>query len=126
MNELMQEWLCNNDVLLYATHNEGKSVIAERFIKTLKVKIFKKMNDSKSYLNYVNKLGDEYNNTYHNSVDKKSMNADYFALTEKIETNSKAPKFKVNDKVGITKYKNIFSKCYNDDWSREIFILILF
>ena len=126
MNELMQEWLYNNDVLLYATHSEGKSVIAERFIKTLKVKIFKKMNDSKSYLNYVNKLGDEYNNTYHNSVDKKSMNADYFALTEKIETNSKAPKFKVNDKVGITKYKNIFSKCYNDDWSREIFILILF
>ena len=84
------------------------------------------MNDSKSYLNYVNKLGDEYNNTYHHSVDKKSMNADYFALTEKIKTNSKAPKFKVNDGVGITKYKNIFSKCYNDDWSKEIFILILF
>ena len=36
MNELMQEWLDNNDVLLYATHNEGKTVIAERFIKTLK------------------------------------------------------------------------------------------
>ena len=47
----MQEWLDNNDVLMYSTHNEGKSVIAERFIKTLKVKIYKRMtaNDSKSY-----------------------------------------------------------------------------
>ena len=38
----MQEWLDNNDVLMYTLHNEGKSVIAERFIKTLKVKIYKK------------------------------------------------------------------------------------
>ena len=38
----MQEWLDNNDILMYFTHNEGKSVIAERFIKTLKSKIYKK------------------------------------------------------------------------------------
>ena len=38
----MQEWLDNNDMLMYSTHNEGKSVIAERIIKTLKFKIFKK------------------------------------------------------------------------------------
>ena len=48
----MQEWLDNNDILMYSTHNEGKSVIAERFIKTLKSKIYKKMtaNDNKSCL----------------------------------------------------------------------------
>ena len=40
--KLMQEWLDNNDVLMYSTRNEGKSVIAERFIKTLKSKICKK------------------------------------------------------------------------------------
>ena len=39
-NKLMQEWLENNDILLYSAHNEGKSVIAERFIKTLKAKIY--------------------------------------------------------------------------------------
>ena len=51
-NKIMQEWLDNNDILIYSTHNEGKSVIAERFIKMLKAKIFKKMtaNDSKCYL----------------------------------------------------------------------------
>ena len=41
-NKLMQEWLDNNDILMYSTHKEGKSVIAERFIKTLKSKIYKK------------------------------------------------------------------------------------
>ena len=39
-NNLMQEWLDNNDTLIYSTHNEGKSVIAERFMKTLKAKIY--------------------------------------------------------------------------------------
>ena len=39
----MQEWLDNNDILMYSTHNEGKSVIAEIFIRTLKVKIYEKM-----------------------------------------------------------------------------------
>ena len=67
-------------------------------------------NNSKSYLSYLNKLADQYNNTYHHSINKKPSNADYSALTEKIETNLKAPKFKVNDRVGITNYKNIFSK----------------
>ena len=54
---------------MYSIHNEGKSVIAERFIKTLKVKIFKEMtaNDSKSYLSYLNKLLDQCNNSYHSN-----------------------------------------------------------
>ena len=45
----MQEWLDNNDILMYSTHYEGKSVITERFIKTLKAKIYKNMapNDTK-------------------------------------------------------------------------------
>ena len=38
----MQEWLENDDILMYCTHNEGTSVITERFIKTLKAEIFKK------------------------------------------------------------------------------------
>ena len=44
-------------------------------------------------------------------------------MTEKIEANFKAPKFKVNDIVKFTKYKNIFSKVYTKNWSREIFII---
>ena len=41
-NKRMQEWLDNNDILMYSRHNEGKSVISERFIKILKAKIYKK------------------------------------------------------------------------------------
>ena len=44
-------------------------------------------------------------------------------MTEKIETNLKAPKFKVNDRFRITKYVNVFSKDYTENWSREIFII---
>ena len=60
-------------------------------------------NDSKSYLPYLNKLVDVSNNTYHHSINKEPIDADYSALTENIESNPKAPKFKVNDRVRITK-----------------------
>ena len=64
-------------------------------------------NDSKYYLPFLNKLVDQYNNTYHHFISKKPITVDYSALNEKIETNLKALKFKVNDRVGITKYKNL-------------------
>ena len=72
----MEERLGNNDILIYSTHNEGKSVITERFIKTLKAKIYKNLtaDDSKSYLSYLNKLVDQYNNIYHHSINKKPIN----------------------------------------------------
>ena len=121
----MQEWLDNNDILMYSTYNEGKSGIAVRFITKLKSKIYKRMtaNDSKSYLPYLNKLVDQYNNIYHHPIKKKPINADYSALTENIKSNPKAPKFKVNDRARITNYKNIFSKGYAEAWPREIFII---
>ena len=80
-------------------------------------------NNSKSYLPCLNKLVDHYNKTYHHSIGKKPINVDYSALTEKIETNPKAHKFKVNKRVRTTKYNNTFSKGYPKNWSREIFII---
>ena len=82
-------------------------------------------NDNKSYLPYLDELVDQYNNNYHHSINinKKCVNADYSALTEKIEMKLKVPKFKTNDRVKITKYKNIFSKRCTENWSREIFII---
>ena len=80
-------------------------------------------NDSNSYLSYLNKLVDQYNSYYRYSVNEKPINADYFDLTKKSETNPKASKFKVNDRVRITKYKNIISKAYTANWSRETFVI---
>ena len=60
---------------MYSAYNEGKSVVAERLIKTLRRKIYKRLtvNDSESYLSCLDKLVDEYNNTYHLSIDKKNL-----------------------------------------------------
>ena len=78
--------------------------------------------DGKSYLSYLNKLVDQYDNSYHHSV-KKAINADDSVLTKKMDTNPKSRKFKVNDRVRITKYKNIFSERYTENCSREMFII---
>ena len=67
-------------------------------------------------VSYLNKLVDQYNNTYTHSIGKKPINADHSVLTKKFDTNSKASKFKGNDIVRITKYKNTFSKGYIENW----------
>ena len=61
---------------MYSTHNEGKSVIAERFIRTLKIKIYKYMTAISKTV-YIDKLDDimkEYNNTYHRTIKMKPVN----------------------------------------------------
>ena len=75
----MQKWLDDNVISMYSSHNEGKLVVAERFIRSLRGKIYKKMtaNNSKSYLDYLNKLVDECSNTYHRSIGKNPIHADY-------------------------------------------------
>ena len=116
----MRKWLDDNDILMYSTNNEGRSVVAEIFMRTLKVKSYKKMttNESTSYLGYLNKLVEECNNTYHCCIGKKPIYADYSALSEEIELRHKAPKFKVGDRPRITKYKITFSKSYIKNWSK--------
>ena len=68
----------------------------------------------------MNKLVYQCNNIYHYFIDKKPTNADYSASIQKLMTNSKDLKFKVNDRVRITKYKNIFSEVYTKNWSKKI------
>ena len=111
---------------MYSTHNEGKSVIAERFIRTLKNKIYKYMTSISKNV-YIDKLDDivkKYNNTYHTSIKMKPVDLkDNTFIDFKKEVNDKNPKFKVCDHVRISKYKNIFAKGYMPNWSEEIFII---
>ena len=63
----MKSWLEKNDIEMYSTHNEGKSVVAERFIRTIKNKIYKHMTSISKNV-YIEKLDDivnEYNNIKH-------------------------------------------------------------
>ena len=67
---LLKKWLKDNNIDLYLTHNEEKSVVTERFIRTLKTKIYKYMTSVSKNV-YTNKLDDivnEYNNTYHRTI----------------------------------------------------------
>ena len=74
---------------------------------------------------YLNELVDEYNNSYRHSTGTKPVDTDYSTLTEKDETNSKSPKFKVGGSVRIKKYKIILSKSYTENCSKETWWLIL-
>ena len=71
----MKSFLQNNGIEMYSTHNEGKSVTAKRFIRTLKNKICKYMTSISKNV-YIGKLGDivnKYNNTYHITVTMKPV-----------------------------------------------------
>ena len=109
-----------------STNNEGKSVIVERFIRTLKNKIYKYMTSISKNV-YIDKLDDivkKYNNTYNKSIKMKPVDVkDNTYIGFKKEVNDKNPKFKVGDQVRISKYKNIFAKGYMPNWSEEIFII---
>ena len=66
----MKPWLKDNVIEMYSAHNEGKSVVAERFVRTLKNKIYKYITSSLKNV-YIDKLDDivnEYNNTYHRTI----------------------------------------------------------
>ena len=99
-NKVMQEWLDNDKILMYSAHNVSNSVIAERFIKTWKAKVYTKMaaNDGKYCHSYLNKFVDQYNNIHYHSINKKIINADYLACTE-LRWILKLLNLKVNKRV---------------------------
>ena len=70
---LLTKRLKDNDIEMHSTHNEGKSVFAERFVRTLKTKIYKYIT-SVSKIVYIDKLNDivnKYNNTHHRTIKMK-------------------------------------------------------
>ena len=111
---------------MYSTHNGRKSVVAERFIRTLKSKIYKYMTSiSKNvYIDKLDEIVDEYNNTYHTTIKMKPIDVkDNKYMSTSKEVNNKDPKLKVGNHVRISKYKNIFAKGYVRNWSEEVFII---
>ena len=112
---------------MHSTRNEGKSVVAERFIRTLKNKIYKYVTSISGNV-YIDKLDDivnEYNNAYHRTIKMKPIDVKdntYINIGKEVN-NDKDPKFKVGEHVRIPKYKNIFAKGCTPNWSEEIFVI---
>ena len=97
---------------MYSTYNEGKPVVAERFIRTLKNKIFKHMTaiSKNIYFDVLGDIVDKYNNTVHRAIKIKPIEVtnDYYDEYNEDPSNKKDPKFKVGENVRIFKHKNIF------------------
>ena len=122
----MKSWLENNDIEMYSTHNDGKSVVAERFIRTLKNKIYKYMTSmpKNAYINKLDDIVNKYNNTYHRAIKIKPVDVKPSTYIDSSkEINYQDPKFKIGDIARISKYKNIFVKRYVPHWSEEVFVI---
>ena len=76
-NASFKKWLRDNDIVMYSTHNEGKSVVAERFIRTLKSKIYKYIISKNVYIDKLDDIVDKYNNTYHTTIKMKPIDVEY-------------------------------------------------
>ena len=125
-NRVFKKWLSDSDIIMYSTYNEGKSVVAERFIRTLKNKLYKHMTASgkNAYYDVLDNVVNEYNNTKHNTIKMKPKDIGYNNKRVYIdEHNKKDSRFKIGNRLRISKFKNIFAKGYTPNWSREIFII---
>ena len=120
---------------LYSTENEEKSSVVERWIRTMKEKMWKYFtaNSTNVYLNQLSDLVKEYNNTRHSSIKMTPTNASKKEnkLTvwrnlylEHLEIRDINPKFSVGDKVRISKKKKTFKKGYTTRWTEEIFTIV--
>ena len=119
-------------VELYSTENEEKSSIAERWVRTIKEKMWKYFTDNNTY-KYIDVLPDlleDYNNTVHSSIKMSPIDASKKKneLTvwrnlypDRFKTSRLTPKFSVGDLVRITKKKNVFEKGYTTRWRNETF-----
>ena len=111
---------------MYSTYKEGKSVVAERFIRTLKNKMFKHMTavSKNVYFVVLDDIVNKYNNTVQRTIKEKPIDviSDSYAEYNQ-DSNEKDPKYKVGDDVKISKYKNIFAKGYTQNWSEKVFVV---
>ena len=111
---------------MYSTYNEGKSVVAEGFIRTLKNKLYKHMTATGKnvYYDVLDDVVSKYNNTKHCTIKMKPIDVGNNNKRVYIdEHNEKRNRFKAVDRVRISKFKNIFAKGYTPNWSKEIFIV---
>ena len=130
-----KEFLNKTGIKIYHTENEEKSSVVERWIRTMKNRMWKMFtaNDSTVYWDKIDKLVDDYNNTKHSSVkmtpneaSKKENEGKVFVnlYGDLIYWKPKKPKFAIGDKVRISKYKRrVFDKGYTPNWTEEVFIV---
>ena len=107
-NRSMESWLEENDIEMYSKHNEGKSAIAERIIRTLKNRTCKYMTSTWKNV-YIDKLDDivnKYKNTNHSPIKMKPVDVKANTYIDSSKENNKDTKFKIDNIVRISKYQS--------------------
>ena len=125
-NNLFKRFLKIINIEMYLTYNEGKSVVAERFIRKLKNKLFKHMTAVSNYVYFdmLDNIVNKYYNTVHRTIKMKPVDVISDSYAEYNEdSNEKESKFKVCDHVRISKYQNIIANGYTQNWSEGVFII---
>ena len=125
-NNSLKDFLKINNIEMYSTYSERKSVFAERFIKTLKNKMFKHITarSKNVYFDVFDYIVNKYSNTVYKTIKMKLFDVTDDSYAQYNEDFKKEdPKFKVGDHVRISKYTNIFAKGYTPNWSEEVFVV---
>ena len=110
---------------MYSTHNDGKSVVAKRFIETLKNKIYKYVNLISKNV-YIDKLDvvNKYNNTYHRTIKMEPIDVNLnICIAFNKENSNEGPKYKIGYHERTSKYKKIFANGYAPNCSEEVFVI---
>ena len=132
INKQVQKFFNDNYIKWYHTYNRDiKCSICERFNRTILNKIYKNftLNNNTIWIKDLNKLVEEYNNSYHRTIKMKPIdgskksNENIVRKNYNFEIIDKKPKFKIGDKVRISLLKNTFEKGYTSNWSEQIYII---
>lgn len=132
-NKEFQALMKQHHINHYSTYSSLKASIVERLNRTLKNRMWRQFSLQGSYkwIPILQQVVSEYNNTKHRTVGMKPKDVNLrnakqvlFRAYSHLKTiDPKTAKFKVGDKVRISKYRHIFSKGYTPNWSNEIFTI---
>ena len=122
----MKSWLEKNDIEMYLRHIEGKSIIAERFIRALKNRIYKyaTLVSKSGFIDKLDDIVNKYNNTYHSTIKMKHSDVKSNTYSDSSKTiNDKIANLKLVIMLEYQNTKIFFAKDYTRSWSEEVFVI---
>ena len=133
-NKDVKNWLKENDIIMYSTYSEHKSCVIERFNRTLKEVMWKRFTaeNTRNWIDMLDKLMKEYNNRFHSTIGMSPVEAiqkeNYTKILQNTLDKTRSipitkPKFRIGDKVRISRTKAVFEQGYLPNYSEEIYII---
>ena len=121
----VKPWFQDNNVEMYSTHNEGKSVLAGRFIRTLRKKSFKNTTSvlKNMYINILDEIVNKYKNTYDITIKMKPVDVILTHILILIKNAKEDPEFELDNHVRILNINNYLAKGYTPNRSEEAFVI---